>query len=124
MIAALRAAETKTERSGGAGRKGGWGEACLPAGREFLPALACPSEAERRRRAFPPPNFVFRFAKNAARKGVTLAPALPCAGNNKELPKIWLLKIILFGSIKIQIITLYTIILPKLYLYDKWKNNQ
>jgi hypothetical protein len=26
MIAALRAAETKTERSGGAGRKGGWGE--------------------------------------------------------------------------------------------------
>jgi hypothetical protein len=48
MIAALRAAETKTERSGGAGRKGDWGEACLPAGREFLPALACPSEAERR----------------------------------------------------------------------------
>jgi hypothetical protein len=26
MIAALRAAETKTERSGGTGRKGGWGE--------------------------------------------------------------------------------------------------
>ena len=26
MIAALRAAETETERSGGAGRKGGWGE--------------------------------------------------------------------------------------------------
>jgi hypothetical protein len=26
MIAALRAAETKTERSGGADRKGGWGE--------------------------------------------------------------------------------------------------
>jgi len=26
LIAALRAAETKTERSGGAGRKGGWGE--------------------------------------------------------------------------------------------------
>jgi hypothetical protein len=44
-------------------------------GKEFLPALA-----------FPPPNFVFRFAKNAARKDVALAPALPCAGNNKELP--------------------------------------
>jgi len=35
-----------------------------------------------------------------------------------------LLKFILFGSIKIQIITLYITILPKLYLYDKWKNNQ
>jgi len=44
-------------------------------GKEFLPALA-----------FPPPNFVFRFAKNAARKGVAFAPALPCAGNDKELP--------------------------------------
>ena len=31
---------------------------------------------------------------------------------------------ILFGSIAIRVITLYTIILPKLYLYDKWKNNQ
>src|SRR3990167_10702728 len=31
---------------------------------------------------------------------------------------------ILFGSITIRVITLYTIILPKLYLYDKWKNNQ
>jgi len=31
---------------------------------------------------------------------------------------------ILFGSIAIKVITLHTIILPKLYLYDKWKNNQ
>ncbi|KKU48222.1 MAG: hypothetical protein UX68_C0018G0002 [Parcubacteria group bacterium GW2011_GWA2_46_9] len=31
---------------------------------------------------------------------------------------------ILFGSIIIRAITLYTTILPKLYLYDKWKNNQ
>ena len=38
--------------------------------------------------------------------------------------KICLIKFMLFGSIIIQIITLYTIILPKLYLYDKWKNNQ
>ena len=42
------------------------------------PALAFP----------PPPNFVFCFAKSAARKGVALVPALPCAGNDKELPKI------------------------------------
>ncbi|HBA27193.1 MAG TPA: hypothetical protein DCY98_07375 [Nitrospinae bacterium] len=56
-------------------------------GKEFLPALACPSEAERRRRAFPPPpNFVFRVAKCAAKRDVALAPALPCAGNDKELP--------------------------------------
>ncbi|MDP3043504.1 MAG: hypothetical protein Q8N21_03810 [bacterium] len=44
----------------------------------------------------PPPNFVFRFAKCAAKEDVALAPALPCAparrsfseggGNNKELP--------------------------------------
>jgi DNA-binding XRE family transcriptional regulator len=32
-----------------------------------------------------------------------------------------LLKLILFGSIIIQIITLFTTIVPKLYLYDKWK---
>ena len=31
---------------------------------------------------------------------------------------------ILFGSIIMRVITLYTTILPKLYLYDKWKNNQ
>jgi hypothetical protein len=43
MIAALRAAETKTERSGGAGRKGGVGEM------NARPALAsCPvANAER-----------------------------------------------------------------------------
>jgi len=51
-------------------------------------------------------------------------PSRPYAGNDKELPKICLLKFILFGSIIIQIITLYTTILPKLYLYDKWKSNQ
>ncbi|PIQ07374.1 MAG: hypothetical protein COW72_00675, partial [Candidatus Nealsonbacteria bacterium CG18_big_fil_WC_8_21_14_2_50_37_10] len=45
-------------------------------GKEFLPALAFP----------PPPNFVFRFAKCAAKEDVALAPALPCAGNDKELP--------------------------------------
>jgi hypothetical protein len=51
----------------------------------------CPSEAERRRRAFPPPNFVFCFAKSAAdKKGVALDPPNPYAGNNKELPKIFL----------------------------------
>jgi len=49
-------------------------------GKEFLPALA-----------FPPPNFVFCFAKSAARS-VALAPALPCAGNDKELPFTNLLK--------------------------------
>ena len=53
----------------------------------------------------PPPNFVFRFAKCAAQE-------------------ICLIVFILFGSIAIRVITLYTIILPKLYLYDKWKNNQ
>jgi len=47
MIAALRAAETKTERSGGAGRKGGLGEmnsrpALAFAAAEFVPVkLAC-----------------------------------------------------------------------------------
>ena len=35
-----------------------------------------------------------------------------------------LLIFILFGSIAIKVITLYTTILSKLYLYDKWKNNQ
>ena len=33
-----------------------------------------------------PTEFVFCFAKCAARKGVALAPALPCVGNDKELP--------------------------------------
>jgi|GEM_PF-3133296 len=108
MIAALRAAETKTERSGGAGRKGGWGEM------NARPALAF-AAAE------------FRFSlreKRRQEKRCYPCPSRPYAGNDKELPKICLPKIILFGSIKIQIITIYTIILPKLYLYDKWKNNQ
>jgi len=52
----------------------------------------------------PPPNFVFRFAKYAARN---------C-----------LLKFILFGSIEMEAIIIFTIILPILYLYDKWKNNK
>ena len=59
----------KTFKLGRAKRKG-------VGGKEFLPALAFP----------PPPNFVFRFAKCAAKEDVALAPALPCAGNDKELP--------------------------------------
>jgi hypothetical protein len=57
-------------------------------GKEFLPALASYPvvNAKCSTTGVPPPNFVFRFAKNAARKGVALAPALPCAGNDKELP--------------------------------------
>ncbi|MEK7121629.1 MAG: hypothetical protein AAB857_02895, partial [Patescibacteria group bacterium] len=35
---------------------------------------------------FAPTEFVFCFAKCAARKDVALAPTLPCAGNDKELP--------------------------------------
>jgi hypothetical protein len=38
--------------------------------------------------------------------------------------KFCLLKFMLFDSIIVQIITLSTIIVPKLYLYNKWKNNQ
>jgi hypothetical protein len=34
-----------------------------------------------------------------------------------------LIKFILFGSIAIEVIIISTIILPKLYIYDKWKNN-
>ncbi|PJA08147.1 hypothetical protein COX69_03035, partial [Candidatus Falkowbacteria bacterium CG_4_10_14_0_2_um_filter_48_10] len=40
------------------------------------PALAFP----------PPPNFVFRFAKCAAKEDVALDPPNPFAGNDKELP--------------------------------------
>ena len=39
MIAELRSAEPKLNARAGK-KEGGWGEACLPAGREFLPALA------------------------------------------------------------------------------------
>ena len=35
-----------------------------------------------------------------------------------------LIKFILFDSITLEIKFSYTTILPKLYLYDKWKNNQ
>jgi hypothetical protein len=38
--------------------------------------------------------------------------------------EIRLLKVILFGSIEMEVITTLTAILPKLYLYDKWKNNK
>jgi len=38
--------------------------------------------------------------------------------------KFCLSKIILFGSITLEIKFLHTTILSKLYLYDKWKNNQ
>ena len=70
-----------------------------------------------------PQFFVFRFAKCAA-KECCPCPTRPYAGNDKELPKIWLLKFILSGSIKVSANISFTIILPKLYLYDKWKNNQ
>jgi len=92
---APQTAGRKTETLGRAKRKG-------VGGKEFLPALAsCP---ERSRRVPPPPNFVFRFAK--------------CTARNR-LPKF-----ILFGSIEMEVIIILTIILPKLYLYDKWKNNK
>ena len=40
--------------------------------------------------AFPPPsNFVFRFAKCAAKEDVALDPPNPFAGNDKELPKMY-----------------------------------
>ena len=59
-------AKRNTKFGGGgkarAGKKeGGWGEACLPAGREFLPALAsCPVATAKRSASGvpPPPNFV------------------------------------------------------------------
>jgi hypothetical protein len=121
MIAALRAAETKTERSGGAGRKGGWGEM------NARPALAsCPvANAERSASGVAAAEFRILLCKKRRQlKRCCPCPSRPYAGNDKELPKICLLKFILFGSIRIQIINLYTTILPKLYLYDKWKNNK
>src|SRR3990167_1807825 len=69
-------------------------------GEEFLPALA----------------FRFQFFSAAAEFRISL-----CEMRRQE---ICLIKFILFGSITIRVITLYIIILPKLYLYDKWKNNQ
>lgn len=35
-----------------------------------------------------------------------------------------LIKFILFGSIGVDVIISFTTILPKIYKYDKWKNNQ
>jgi len=72
----------KTFKLGRAKRKG-------VGGKEFLPALASCPVANAMRSASgvpPPPNFVFCFAKCAAKEYVALAPALPCAGNDKELP--------------------------------------
>lgn len=67
-----------------------------------------------------PPYFVFRLTKYTTKiKGITLVPPAHTRSNEQEFRKICLLKFILFGSIKIHIINLYTIILPKLYLYDK-----
>jgi hypothetical protein len=71
MIAPSKA-EQKTERSGGQKGRGLGGIFARP----FFPIPIFP----------PPPNFVFRFAKCAAKEDVALAPALPCAGNDKELP--------------------------------------
>jgi hypothetical protein len=48
----------------------------------FLPVVA---EIFARPRFPPPPNFVFRFAKCAAKEDIALAPTHPCAGNDKEL---------------------------------------
>jgi hypothetical protein len=44
---------------------------------------------------------VFCKAKYAARKDVALAPTHPCAGNDKELPKILLSIFLKFGIITI-----------------------
>jgi len=71
----------QTERSGGAGRKRGGENECPP-----RPRL---SRSEREAFCywgFPPPNFVFHFAKCAAKEDVALALTHLCAGNDKELP--------------------------------------
>jgi len=52
MIAALRAAETKTERTGGAGRKGGVGEM------NSRPALAFAATEFRANEVDAPPNLI------------------------------------------------------------------
>jgi hypothetical protein len=65
MIAALRAAETKTERSGGAGRKGGWGEM------NARPALAF-AAAEFR---------ILLLEMRRKKKRSCVCPTLPCAHN-------------------------------------------
>jgi hypothetical protein len=69
MIAALRAAKTKTERSGGAGRKRGVGKMTEGVtSRPYVVKIPAPP-------LLSPPNFVFCFAKNAAnKKGVALVP--------------------------------------------------
>ena len=58
-----------------AGLRFGSGEAEFPP----HPPSASPS-------LWTPTEFVFCFAKCAARKDVALAPTHPCAGNDKELP--------------------------------------
>jgi len=72
MIAELRSAEPKLNARAGK-KEGGWGEGIFARPRFPIPI-------------FPPPNFVFRFAKCTAKEDVALTPALPCAGNDKELP--------------------------------------
>ena len=75
-------AKRNTKFGGGgkarAGKKeGGWGEACLPAGREFLPALASCPVANAKRSASgvpPPPNFVFFASQKAPQKKVLPLP--------------------------------------------------
>jgi len=69
LIAALRAAETKTEHSGGAGRKGGWGEM------NSRPALAFAAE------------FCISLCEMRRQNNMCCpCPTHPYAGNNKELP--------------------------------------
>jgi hypothetical protein len=59
MIAALRAAETEPERSGGAGRKGGGGEM------NARPALALKAAAIQASKAgTPPQNLYYSFCSN------------------------------------------------------------
>lgn len=71
------------------------GPACLPAGRPWAGNSQHPdqlklfSKSEATGCSFAPPSAeleaVFRKAKCAAIEDVALAPALPCAGNDKEL---------------------------------------
>ena len=111
---------TKTERSGGQkGRGLGGRNPVSRHGTSFCPPSLSDSDFSAAAE--------FRISlceMRRQKKRCCVCPARSYAGNDKKLPKICLLKFILFGSIIIQIITLYTIILPKLYLYDKWKNNQ
>jgi len=68
--------------------------------RNFRPAIA-----------FAIAEFCFLLRKKRRRKEYCLAPNYPCAGNDKKLPNFRLLKLILFGSITIGLITAFITIL-------------